>query len=185
MGNLPNTLTTSTLLATLIFDMVSSIAGTLKTGVQVSLAFQHRAGIYYTTKVLPLSRFLLFLRHDRTPHAPQRSTEQTPPRRDCTVIDSWVGKFPQAVTCFSPGSYGNRPRQALEGSNVFMAGDWVKGVDHGANGLSQVRAMSGRADGRVTGILIDAPSSTVDRCPIPPSASTCIRWEGSAKVQCA
>ncbi|CAM9780494.1 unnamed protein product, partial [Ectocarpus sp. 12 AP-2014] len=26
------------------------------------------------------------------------------------------------------------------GSNVFVAGDWVKGVDHGANGLSQERA---------------------------------------------
>ena len=24
--------------------------------------------------------------------------------------------------------------------NVFMAGDWVKGLDHGANGLSQERA---------------------------------------------
>ena len=61
-----------------------------------------------------------------------------PISRECKLIDSWVGRFPQAVTCFSPGSYDNRPRQALDGSNVFVAGDWVKGVDHGANGLSQV-----------------------------------------------
>lgn len=60
-------------------------------------------------------------------------------RRECKVIDSWVGRFPQAVTCFSPGSYVNRPRQAVAGSNVVVAGDWVKGVDHGANGLSQVK----------------------------------------------
>ncbi|CAN0401552.1 unnamed protein product, partial [Discosporangium mesarthrocarpum] len=57
--------------------------------------------------------------------------------RDCKVIDSWVGRFPQAVTCFSPGSLPNRPEQSSAGSNVFVAGDWVKGVDHGANGLSQ------------------------------------------------
>lgn len=57
--------------------------------------------------------------------------------RDCKVIDSWVGRFPQAVTCFSPGSYANRPRQTVGGSNLFVAGDWVTGVDHGANGLSQ------------------------------------------------
>lgn len=63
-------------------------------------------------------------------------------RRECKVIDSWVGRFPQAVTCFSPGSYDNRPLQTVPGSNVFVAGDWVKGVDHGANGLSQVRSKS-------------------------------------------
>lgn len=72
--------------------------------------------------------------------------------RGCKVIDSWVGRFPQAVTCFSPGSYANRPRQALEGSNVFVAGDWVKGVEHGANGLSQVfSGYKKRMDGRLEG----------------------------------
>jgi uncharacterized protein with NAD-binding domain and iron-sulfur cluster len=30
--------------------------------------------------------------------------------------------------------------QATSIRNVVMAGDWVKGVDHGANGLSQERA---------------------------------------------
>ena len=47
-------------------------------------------------------------------------------------------RFPQAVTHFSPGSYASRPLQTTSFSNVFMAGDWVKGVPHGANGLSQV-----------------------------------------------
>ena len=44
------------------------------------------------------------------------------------------------MTHFTPGSYANRPQQATSVPNVFVAGDWVKGVDHGANGLSQERA---------------------------------------------
>ena len=47
-------------------------------------------------------------------------------------------KFPKAVTHFSAGSYSSRPLQTTSFPNVFMAGDWVKGVPHGANGLSQV-----------------------------------------------
>ena len=47
-------------------------------------------------------------------------------------------RFPMAVTHFSPGSYASRPLQTTSFGNVFMAGDWVKGVPHGANGLSQV-----------------------------------------------
>ena len=54
------------------------------------------------------------------------------------VEDSAVLRFPQAVTHFSPGSYASRPLQTTSFTNVFMAGDWVKGVPHGANGLSQV-----------------------------------------------
>jgi uncharacterized protein with NAD-binding domain and iron-sulfur cluster len=63
-----------------------------------------------------------------------------------SVVDSAVLRFPKAVTHFSPGSFQNRPFQATSIPNVFMAGDWVKGVDHGANGLSQERAY-------VTGLL--------------------------------
>ena len=48
-------------------------------------------------------------------------------------------RFPKAVTHFSAGSYSSRPMQTTSLPNVFMAGDWVKGVPHGANGLSQVR----------------------------------------------
>ena len=58
----------------------------------------------------------------------------------CTqVVDSAVLRFPKAVTHFSPGSLASRPLQATSFGNVFLAGDWVKGVPHGANGLSQVR----------------------------------------------
>ena len=39
-----------------------------------------------------------------------------------------------------PGSAKWRPYQTTSFSNLFMAGDWVKGLDHGANGLSQERA---------------------------------------------
>lgn len=56
------------------------------------------------------------------------------------VVDSAVLRFANAVTHFSPGSYESRPRQTTSIGNLFMAGDWVKGLDHGANGLSQERA---------------------------------------------
>jgi uncharacterized protein with NAD-binding domain and iron-sulfur cluster len=34
----------------------------------------------------------------------------------------------------------HRPYQVTSLPKVFLAGDWVKGVPHGANGLSQERA---------------------------------------------
>jgi uncharacterized protein with NAD-binding domain and iron-sulfur cluster len=63
-----------------------------------------------------------------------------PQFRKTKVVDYAVLRFPKAVTHFSPGSYQNRPFQSTSTNNIFMAGDWVKGVDHGANGLSQERA---------------------------------------------
>lgn len=93
------------------------------------------ADFYHASELLPLSDEEVVERVHQT-----YLSTCVPEFRGCKVIDSWVGRFPQAVTCFSPGSYANRPRQALEGSNVFVAGDWVKGVEHGANGLSQERA---------------------------------------------
>eukprot|EP00798_Chlamydomonas_sp_ICE-L_P017417 gene17417-23717_t len=54
--------------------------------------------------------------------------------------DSIVIRFPKAVSHFSPGSYRDRPTQATSIPNLFIAGDWVKDVPHGANGLSQERA---------------------------------------------
>ncbi|CAM9879016.1 unnamed protein product, partial [Ascophyllum nodosum] len=97
------------------------------------------ADFYHASELLPLSDEEVTERVHRT-YLSSCVPEFRRAQRACRVIDSWVGRFPQAVTCFSPGSYENRPRQASAGSNVFVAGDWVRGVDHGANGLSQERA---------------------------------------------
>ncbi|KAJ9522148.1 hypothetical protein QJQ45_005136 [Haematococcus lacustris] len=63
-----------------------------------------------------------------------------PAFREAKVLDSVVLRYPKAVTHFSPGCYTYRPQQATSLPNVFMAGDWVKGLNHGANGLSQGRS---------------------------------------------
>ncbi|DBA70993.1 hypothetical protein WJX79_001029 [Trebouxia sp. C0005] len=63
-----------------------------------------------------------------------------PSFRSAQVVDSAVLRWSSAVTHFSPGSYASRPLQTTSFGNVFMAGDWVRGLDHGTNGLSQERA---------------------------------------------
>ena len=55
------------------------------------------------------------------------------------VVDSAVLKFANAVTHFSPGSHASMPEQTTSFPNIMLAGDCVKNVPHGANGLSQVR----------------------------------------------
>jgi uncharacterized protein with NAD-binding domain and iron-sulfur cluster len=61
------------------------------------------------------------------------------------VVDSWVGRYPGAVSWFSPGSFDKRP--PLQGQEkvlptVKCAGDWVRmgELEHGAKGLCQERA---------------------------------------------
>mmetsp|Transcript_7687 Transcript_7687/g.11640 ORF Transcript_7687/g.11640 Transcript_7687/m.11640 type:complete len:592 (+) Transcript_7687:18-1793(+) len=64
-----------------------------------------------------------------------------PEFKQASLIDTWVQRFPQAVTKFSPGSADSRPPQYLpELTNVVVAGDLVKGLSHGSAGLSQERA---------------------------------------------
>lgn len=46
-----------------------------------------------------------------------------------------------AATHFAPGSRRCRPRQRTAIPNLFLAGDYVKGLEHGAEGLSQERAL--------------------------------------------
>jgi uncharacterized protein with NAD-binding domain and iron-sulfur cluster len=60
--------------------------------------------------------------------------------RDAAIVDSAVLRFQNAVTHFSPGSLPYRPAQITSLPHVFIAGDYVKDVPHGANGLSQERA---------------------------------------------
>jgi uncharacterized protein with NAD-binding domain and iron-sulfur cluster len=61
--------------------------------------------------------------------------------RGAAVVDCAVARARSAVTHFSPGSLKNRPHQATSLPNAFIAGDWVRGVDTRADGLSQERAL--------------------------------------------
>ncbi|CAJ1953644.1 unnamed protein product [Cylindrotheca closterium] len=70
--------------------------------------------------------------------------EAVPEFRNAKVVDSWVGKYPGAVSYFSPGSFDRRP--PMQGDpdvpQIKFAGDWVRMGDqeHGAKGLCQERA---------------------------------------------
>lgn len=59
------------------------------------------------------------------------------------VVDSWVGKYPTAVSWFAPGSFTKRPTLHTPIINLKCAGDWVRLGDreHGAKGLCQERAL--------------------------------------------
>lgn len=59
------------------------------------------------------------------------------------TVDSWVGKYPTAVSWFAPGSFSRRPTLDTPIVNLKCAGDWVRLGDreHGAKGLCQERAL--------------------------------------------
>ncbi|EFN58666.1 hypothetical protein CHLNCDRAFT_29963 [Chlorella variabilis] len=92
------------------------------------------ADFYGASRLLPLSD------EDIVKKVQSNIARCEPAFRDAKVEDAAVLRFPRAVTHFSPGSAKYRPTQATSFDNLFMAGDWVKGLDHGANGLSQERA---------------------------------------------
>mmetsp|Transcript_112346 Transcript_112346/g.195102 ORF Transcript_112346/g.195102 Transcript_112346/m.195102 type:complete len:176 (-) Transcript_112346:1016-1543(-) len=58
------------------------------------------------------------------------------------VLDSYVQRFPGAVTWFSPGSFKYRPPLITSIPNLVCAGDIVRmgEREHGAKGLCQERA---------------------------------------------
>ena len=58
------------------------------------------------------------------------------------VVDSFVAKYPGAVSWFSPGSFESRPPLQTSVPNLVCAGDWVRmgEYEHGAKGLCQERA---------------------------------------------
>lgn len=62
--------------------------------------------------------------------------------RGARALDSWVGRYPGAVSWFAPGSYARRPPLQTSVPNLVCAGDWVKmgAREHGAKGLCQERA---------------------------------------------
>lgn len=92
------------------------------------------ADFYHANQLLPLSDEEIIAKVHRN------ITLCEPAFAAAKVVDASVLKFAGAVTHFSPGLYANRPLQTCSIPNAFLAGDWVKGVPHGAKGLSQERA---------------------------------------------
>ena len=92
---------------------------------------------YNAGSLLPLSEedIISLLMDELLPSA-------VPEFKSAKVVDSFVARYPGAVTWFSPGSYGKRPPLQTSVSNLVCAGDWVRmgEREHGAKGLCQERA---------------------------------------------
>ena len=88
---------------------------------------------------LPDDEIIRTLKQDLLPSA-------VPEFESANVVDSWVGRYPGAVSWFAPGSFDKRPPLHGAGKdclvNLKCAGDWVRLGDreHGAKGLCQERA---------------------------------------------
>ena len=65
-----------------------------------------------------------------------------PEFRRAVVVDSFVARYPAAVSWFSPGSFSSRPPLQTSVPNLVCAGDWVRLGDREtkAKGLCQERA---------------------------------------------
>lgn len=85
---------------------------------------------------LPDDQIVSLLMDDLLPSA-------VPAFSDATAVDSWIGRYPNTVTWFSPGSLDRRPTIENDSlPNLKCAGDWVNmgEYEHGAKGLCQERA---------------------------------------------
>jgi len=84
---------------------------------------------------LPDEEIVRILMEDLLPAA-------VPAFRSARTVDSFVQRYPGAVTWFSPGSFRSRPPLQTSVPNLVCAGDWVRMGDreHGAKGLCQERA---------------------------------------------
>lgn len=92
------------------------------------------ADFYHSNTLMPLSDEQIARRvHDII-------MQCEPAFKEAKLVDHAVLKFSKAVTHFNAGSFPYRPTQKTSFGNVFFAGDWVRDLDHGANGLSQERA---------------------------------------------
>ena len=100
--------------------------------------------------------------------------EAVPEFATANVVDSWVGKYPGAVSYFSPGSFNKRP--PMQGSpalpTIKFAGDWVRmgDMEHGAKGLCQERAyVSGiQAGNLLLEEVVDKTSTATKKHPVLP-----------------
>lgn len=89
-----------------------------------------------TLLTLPDDQIVSLLMDDLLPSA-------VPAFADATAVDSWIGRYPNTVTWFSPGSLERRPTIENDSiTNLKCAGDWVNmgKYEHGAKGLCQERA---------------------------------------------
>mmetsp|Transcript_13605 Transcript_13605/g.49465 ORF Transcript_13605/g.49465 Transcript_13605/m.49465 type:complete len:454 (-) Transcript_13605:248-1609(-) len=93
------------------------------------------ADFYHANSLLPLSDADILAKVQRN------MAKCVPEFADAKLEHGAVLRVPQAVTHFSPGSNRWMPTQETPIPNAFMSGDWVKQVPHGANGLSQERAL--------------------------------------------
>ena len=98
--------------------------------------------------------------------------------RGARVVDAAVLRFQKAVTHFSVGSHASRPTQAMSVRNVFMAGDWVKDVEHGAEGLSQVPPGYRSAGSSCLDLVDDVAGQDMTDVQV-----SCKAWHGSVNAK--
>ncbi|GAX27544.1 hypothetical protein FisN_13Hh371 [Fistulifera solaris] len=101
-------------------------------GSVVACDFYNAGGLMH----LPQEELVRLLTQDLLPAA-------VPAFAQARLVDSWVGKYPTAVSWFAPGSFSKRPTLHTPIVNLKCAGDWVRLGDreHGAKGLCQERAL--------------------------------------------